>query len=256
MSRTKRLTREKFIAGMFAALDQGHYDISLTDLCQSLDVTTGSFYSHFTDMPELHAAVTEIWRRDRIAVLPDTSGDGVQDPLDILRKIREAADDAAERDSTMRRWAATAKAAGSAVSDRAPAWARSALAVAAAVAEVDEIIADHLTTAITHLGFTGGEATACASWLAAGLQVAARARDREGFETVLNVLARAEAFTPQGPEVTSTAAEPDAVMLYATARELPEAERRLLGEVARRLAAGRSEEDPQPGQDRAGAGQG
>jgi AcrR family transcriptional regulator len=256
MSRTPRQTRETFITGMFAALDQGHYDISLTDLCKNLDVTTGSFYSHFTDMPELHAAVTDIWRRARIAAMPDTSGDGVQDPLDILRKIREAADDAAERDSTIRRWAATAKTPGSAVSDKAPAWARSAPAVAVAVAEVDQIIVSHLARAVTDLGFTGAEAEAVASWLAAGLQVAARARDREGFETVLNVLARAEAFTPQGPEVITTAAEPDAVMLYATARALPEAERRLLGDVARRLAAGRSVEDSQPGQDRAGAGQG
>jgi AcrR family transcriptional regulator len=256
MSRTKRLTRKDFITGMFAALDRGHYDVSLTDLCKTLDVTTGSFYSHFADMPELHSAVTEIWRRNRIAALPDMSGDGVHEPLDILRKIREAASDAAELDSTIRRWAATANP-GSAVGVKAPAWARSAPAVAAAVAEVDQVIADYLTRAVTDLGFTGAEATAVASWLAAGLQVAARARDREGFETVLNVLARAEAFTAQGPEVTSTtAAEPDAVRIYATARELPEAERRLLGDVARRLAAGRSEGEPQLGQDRAEAGQG
>ena len=256
MSRSTRRNRDDFISGMFAALDRGHYDISLTDLCLELVVTTGSFYSHFAAMPELHRAVTEIWRRDRIAALPDTSGNGVHDPLDILRKIREAAGDAADRDSTMRRWAATAKTPGAAVADKAPAWARSAPAVAAAVTEVDQIIATHLIREVTHLGFAGSEATACASWLAAGLQVPARARDRAGFEIVLNVLARAEAFTPQGPEVTSSAAEPDAVRLYATARALPDAERRALGEVARLLAAGRSVEDAQLGQDRAEAGQG
>ncbi len=87
--------------------------------------------------------------------------------------------------------------------------------------------------------------------------MAARARDREGFETVLNVLVRSEAFTTQGPEVTSTtAAEPDAVRIYATARGLPEAERRALGEVARLLAAGRGAEETQLGQDRAEAGEG
>jgi len=264
MSRSTRLTRDNFITGMFGALDQGHYDISLTDLCAALGKTTGSFYSHFGDMPELHSAVAEIWRRERIAALPDTSGDGVHEPLDILRKIREAAAASAERDSTMRRWAVTSNPPvrfvtageiaaqvaryladkGSAVGVKAPAWARSAPAVAAAVAEVDQIIADDLTRAVIDLGFTGGEATACARWLAAGLQVADAARDREGFEAVLNVLARAEAFAPQGPEVTS-AAEPDAVRIYATARGLPEAERRALGEVARLLAAGRGPEEPQ-----------
>lgn len=255
MSRSTRLTRDNFIAGMFAALDQGHYDISLTDLCTALGVTTGSFYSHFGDMPELHSAVTDIWRRERIAALPDTSGDGVHEPLEILRKIREAAAASAERDSTMRRWAVTSNP-GSAVGVKAPAWARSAPAVAEAVAEVDQIIADDLTRAVTDLGFTGGEATACARWLAAGLQVADTARDREGFEVFLNVLARAEAFTTQGPEVTSAAGEPDAVRIYATARGLPEAERRALGEVARLLAAGRGPEGPQLGQGRAKAGEG
>jgi AcrR family transcriptional regulator len=256
MSRSTRLTRDNFITGMFAEVDKGNYGISLTDLCNRLDVTTGSFYSHFGDMPELHAAVTEIWARERIAALPDTSGDGVHDPLDILRKIQEAAGDAADRDSTMRRWAATAPAPGSAVPDRAPAWARSAPAVAAAVAAVDQIIAGHLTREVTHLGFTGREPADLANWLAAALHDPAVARDREAFETLLGVLVRAEAFTPQGPAVTtSTGSEPDAMRLYATARGLPDAERHVLGEVARLLAAGRNADDPQAGQDRAEAGQ-
>jgi AcrR family transcriptional regulator len=256
MSPSKRLTRDRYITGMFAALDQGHYDISLNDLCSGLGATTGSFYSHFADMAELHSEVIEIWRRDRIAALPDTSGDGVHDPLDILRKIREAADHAAGRDSAMRRWAATAKTPGAAVALKEPAWARDAPAVAAAVDEVDEMIVDLLTRAFTDLGFTGREPADLARWLAAALQVEARARDWEGFETVLDVCVRAEAFMPQGPEVGSNAAEPDAKRLYATARALPDAERRALGEVARLLAAGRSPEEAQPGQDRAEAGQG
>ncbi len=251
-----RLTRAHFIAGMFAALDRGQYDISLTDLCTALGVTTGSFYSHFRDMPKLHSAVIEIWRRERIAALPDTSGDEVHEPLHILRKIREAADDAADRDSTIRRWAATAKTPGSDVPLKAPAWSTSAPAVAAAVTEVDRIIADHLTRAVTDLGYTGREPADLASWLAAALQVAARARDREGFETVLHVLVRAETFAPHGPEITSTAADPEAMMLYATARALPEPERRALGEVARLLAAGRSADETQPSQEPAKAVQG
>ena len=255
MSPSRRLTPGHFVTGMFAALDEGYYDISLTDLCHKLGVTTGSFYSHFGDMRELHEAVIEIWRRERAAALPDTSGDGIHDPLVILREIREAAGKAAGRDSAMRRWASSAKSPEYDVPDRAPAWARSAKAAARAVAEVDQIIVAQLTRALTDLGFADREPADLARWLAAALQVPARARDGKGFETVLDVWIRAEAFSPEGPAVTSTPAGTDAIMLYTTARTLSDAQRRALTDVARLLAAGRSTGEDPPGQDRAEAGQ-
>jgi AcrR family transcriptional regulator len=254
MTRGARLTRQRFIDGMFEALDLGRFDISLKDLCQGLGVTTGSFYSHFADMHELHSAVIEIWRAGLVAALPDTSGDRVHDPLDRLRKIRLAAAQAASRNGTIRRWAASAAVPGSAGPLGIPAWVRSAAEVAAVVAEVDQVIAGHLTREVTDLGFTGREAADLARWLAAALQAGDLARDQEGFETVLDVFVRAEAFPLQGPAVISDAAAPDAMRLYSTARGLPPDERRALGEMARLLAAARSGEGNPDGEDRAEAG--
>jgi len=222
--RTARLSRDSFREGMLAALDEGRHDISLKELCASLGVTTGSFYSHYRDMAELHREVAGIWLRDRVAAL-DAPGDGVRDPLDCLRRALAAAGDTAVRDGAMRRWA-------TAVSASDAAWVESIPAVAEAVAELDRAIEDYLTAAVTDLGFTGREPADLARWLAAALQVPARARDPEGLETVLGVWTRAVAFQPGGPAVVSSDAAPDAIRLYTTASALPQGARQALQHVA------------------------
>ena len=248
MSRGRRRRREDFIAGMFATLDQGRFDISLKDLCSGLKVTTGSFYSHYGDMPELHRDIAEIWRQDRVAALPEAPANGVDDPLESLRMIRAWAEGSTVRDGAMRRWAAT-------VSTSNDGWVHSIPVVGDAVAELDRVVVDYLTRAVTDLGFTGRQPADLARWLAAALQAPALTRDREGLETNLDVWIRAAAFSSEGPEVASAIAAPDAMRLYTTARRLPPGALQTLQQVAQMVADAKSADDPPPDHGRAGAGQ-
>jgi AcrR family transcriptional regulator len=250
MKHSRRLTREDFQEAMLATVDQGRFDISLNDLCEGLGVTTGSFYSHYPAMTDLHRDFAEVWLEDRTAALAKANApdDGVREPLDRLREIRAAAAAVAVRDATMRRWAAT-------VSASDTAWAQSIPVVAAKVAELDQVIEDYLTSALTDLGFTGREPADLARWLAAALQVPARARDAEGLETILDVWAIAVAFRPEGPAVAADLAAPDAIRLYTMARRLPPEAQRSLQQVVKLIADARHGDNAPQGHHQATAGQ-
>jgi AcrR family transcriptional regulator len=232
---------------MFATLDQGRFDISLKELCSGLGVTTGSFYSHYGDMPELHRDLAGIWLQDRVAALPEAPADGVDDPLESLRGVQAWAAESTVRDGTMRGWAA-------AVSTSDAGWVHSIPVVRDAVSELDQAVVDHLTRALTDLGFTGRQPADLARWLAAALQAPALTRDREGLETSLDIWVRAVAFSPEGPAVERATAAPDATRLYTTARRLPPGALQTLQQVAELVADAQNADDP-PDHGRAGAGQ-
>jgi AcrR family transcriptional regulator len=73
MKQGKRLTREDYQSAMLAAVDQGRFDISLNDLCRNLGVSTGSFYSHYDEMAELHREVAGIWLQGRATALAEAA---------------------------------------------------------------------------------------------------------------------------------------------------------------------------------------
>lgn len=251
MKESGRLTRKDFQGAMFDALDEGRFDISLHDLCRILGKTTGSFYSHYGEMTELHRDIAEIWLQDCAMALAEVaakSENGVRDPLVSLRDYLAAVGAGAVRAATMRRWADT-------VSSSDSAWARSIPVVAAKVAELDQVMVDHLTPSLTHLGFTGRESADLARWLAAALQVPARARDTEGLETILDAWVRAVAFRPEGLAVTTGRPAPDAIRLYTTARNLPPGAQRSLNQLAREIARAQGGEEGPRGDGQAQAGQ-
>ena len=59
---THRLTAEDWIEAGFAVLaDSGPNALRVDALCERLNVTKGSFYWHFTDMPAYRCALVEAW---------------------------------------------------------------------------------------------------------------------------------------------------------------------------------------------------
>lgn len=234
MSPRQRVTRQGWVdATMRLSLDQDRLpaEVSVEALAGELDVTKGSFYSHFREKrQELHAAVISQWFRERVAGLPDIAVGAVQDPLDRVRMIRAAIADTAVRDGAMRRWAA---------SDRA---------AAEAVAEADQIVTSRLGRALTDLGFAAAESAALTRWLTAALSRRSIAEDQAGFDAVLAVLSRASV----APALDSLATA-DGIVLYTGGAGLGREEQLALQNVAALLAGrpGRDAVPPVPGQSHA-----
>lgn len=222
-------------------LDSGRppSEVSVAEMCRLLGVVEESFYGHFRDVGEFHAAVAAHWLGDRIAGLPGPAAGIVRDPVDRIRMIRAALAGTAARDAAVRRWAATDPAA------------------AAAAAEAARVLTSHLKAALTDLGLADRESAALADWLAAALQVEAKALDREGFETLLAVWARAAAIPSEAPAVEAVpGAEPGQTVYFAAPpRGLTTDEQAALNQIARLFAAGRAAEQQLPGQDREETGQ-
>ena len=81
--------------------------LTIANLCARLDVTTGSFYSHFESIHAFHSAFLEHWAEGRIYLLKEQVDD-VTDPLqriDLLRRIAIAVNHEAE--SAIRGWSRT-----------------------------------------------------------------------------------------------------------------------------------------------------
>jgi AcrR family transcriptional regulator len=61
-SSSRRLTADDWIQAGFELLAEGGPNaLRIGSLCDRLDVTKGSFYWHFTDMPAYRAALTSAW---------------------------------------------------------------------------------------------------------------------------------------------------------------------------------------------------
>lgn len=62
---TVALSKEKWIShGLTVLAKQGHGALKADTLARSLKVTRGSFYWHFKDISDYHAAVIELWRQE------------------------------------------------------------------------------------------------------------------------------------------------------------------------------------------------
>ena len=58
----RRLTADDWIEAGFAVLaDNGPHALRIDPLCERLNVTKGSFYWHFTDMPAYRSALVKAW---------------------------------------------------------------------------------------------------------------------------------------------------------------------------------------------------
>ena len=101
-----RLSRSDWVAAGLAALARDGGDGLKADvLAKRLGVSRGSFYWHFADLDDFHAAVTEAWQDRAVdAVLRGLRGDGA-------RRLRQLLSVALRSDPSleigMRAWAAS-----------------------------------------------------------------------------------------------------------------------------------------------------
>ncbi len=249
MSPRKQVSRQAFVDALWGDLNEGRYGVSVAELCHRLGVTKGSFYSHFSGQAELHAEVVRIWLAGRAGTLPDPAAGSVMDPVDALRKIREALSATAVLDGAIRRWAADERAA-----RRADGPSRPPEVVEDAVVEADRIAAGYLARALIHLGLAGDESAFLAAFISAALRAPEVAADRDGFEALLELLARAVAFPSEASGAGGAA--PDAVALYRTAVDLRPEHNQVLRRLARMIADGQAAEELPAGGGEAEAGRG
>lgn len=245
MSPRTRITREQWLAAMSGLLADGLVpaDMPLSNLCQQLGVTKGSFYSHFPGgLDELHREIIGRWRRETDDGGLATTMAAIRGPRDRLRLLRARALETAQRDGAMRRWGA-----------RDP-------AAADAVARADAEVTGHVTTALHDLGISAEDAAVMGELLVhafAGAHHTSPAPPQSSparFETILDILTRAAAGQTReagqtgeagqtreagqaagGVDVTAGPA-PDEVVLFTIAQGLPAEARRDLRDQAQRFA--------------------
>jgi AcrR family transcriptional regulator len=230
MSPRTRVTREQWLEAMSSLLTEGLVpaDIPLSELCQRMGVTKGSFYSHFPGgLEQLHREIIGRWQRESGTDDLAATMQAVRDPRDRLRLLRARALQTAQRDGAMRRWGA-----------RDP-------AAAAAVARADAEVTGYAAGALQDLGFPGEEASLVAGVLVcafAGAYHTSAAPPQSNpaqFETLLGILARAaNARAGQAPTEVDMApgSAPDEVVLFTIAQGLPAEARRDLRDQAQRFA--------------------
>jgi AcrR family transcriptional regulator len=103
-----RRSKDDYYRAALDLLAEGGVDLlTIANLCSRLDVTTGSFYAHFTGIREFHMAFLEQWEAGRIYLLKeqvDCTTDSL-DRIDLLRRIAVGVNHEAE--SAIRGWART-----------------------------------------------------------------------------------------------------------------------------------------------------
>jgi AcrR family transcriptional regulator len=103
-----RQTKDDYYRIALDLLGDGGADaLTIANLCSRLEVTTGSFYSHFDSIRGFHSAFLDHWAEGRIYQLKEQV-DAVTDPLQrvaLLRRIAVALNHEAE--SAIRGWSRT-----------------------------------------------------------------------------------------------------------------------------------------------------
>ena len=139
----RKLSREEWIEGAFAALTEGGIDaLRVEPLAKRLGVTKGSFYHHFENRRSLHLAMLDEWERLGTAQIIDDVEEVASTPLEQLRALATATfasdpvGDAIE--TSIRSWAATDE------------------TVKAAVARVDERRLGYVTGLLRAAGMAKG----------------------------------------------------------------------------------------------------
>ena len=87
-----RLTRDDWLDAAHAAVVEGGFDaVRVLVLADTLGVTRGSFYWHFSDHAELMAALVARWRERELAVHQSTVARTLDDPVADLEQVLETA---------------------------------------------------------------------------------------------------------------------------------------------------------------------
>jgi AcrR family transcriptional regulator len=143
--RKPRLSRNDWLlAGFRGLVAHGPAALQVQALARDLGTTKGSFYWHFKDLGDLHAALLDLWQTR--ALPPETETEPVAQAATVLRRLVQQA---ANHDDP---------ALGVASVDAAlRAWARSEPAAAAALARVDRARLDRLSELLTRCGVTNPE---------------------------------------------------------------------------------------------------
>jgi AcrR family transcriptional regulator len=242
MSPRTKITREQWITAMIGLLAAGRNpaDMALSELCEHLGVTKGSFYAHFSGgLDELHQEVIARWLQDNPVVPLTSTLTAVRDPADRLRLLWAQLAETARPDGAMRRWAA-----------------RDGHA-ATAVATVDRHVMESVTAALSDMGFLPGQADVLGMFLTSAFAGAYHSvpdpprADLDAFETLLEIIGRAapvRAVPGGAQEVLMTAGSaPDQVIFFMVPKGLSAAAKKELTAHAQQLvqqAAGSDEQRP------------
>ncbi len=91
-SETPKLNRDDWLDAAFNAVAEGGFDnVRVLVIADSLGVTRGSFYWHFTDHPALIAALLTRWRERELALNLRLQSGSSGDPKVDLEQLLEAA---------------------------------------------------------------------------------------------------------------------------------------------------------------------
>lgn len=121
-----RLTREDWLlTGLAALCEGGPGALGAEPLARRVGATKGSFYWHFDDVPDFHAALLALWQTDAEAAL--LSADGSTDTARLRATAQTIADSATSDSHALRAEPAIR------------AWARGNALAACVVAGVDDV---------------------------------------------------------------------------------------------------------------------
>ena len=104
-----RRTREEWLQAALDALSEfGEARIRLRDLCETLGVTTGSFYAHFEGREDFIRQVVQYWKHRYTDEFNDTMKDAAVEPRRRLIAVAEGVigQDLGRYDVVVRAWAA------------------------------------------------------------------------------------------------------------------------------------------------------
>jgi AcrR family transcriptional regulator len=89
---TARLTRDDWLDAAFAAVVEGGFDnVRVLVIADTLGVTRGSFYWHFSDHADLVASLLARWREREGAMNLRWQSESTADPIADLEQLLEAA---------------------------------------------------------------------------------------------------------------------------------------------------------------------
>ena len=91
-SEAPRLSRDDWMDAAFVAVVEGGFDnVRVLVIAETLGVTRGSFYWHFTDHADLVAALIARWREREIEMDNRLKGESTADPAADLEQVLEVA---------------------------------------------------------------------------------------------------------------------------------------------------------------------
>lgn len=146
MTKASRLTKQDWLrAGFVSLVENGPSGLKAEPLARRLNTTKGSFYWHFRDVSQFHAAMMTFWQQgafaDIVAFLEREPS--VPKRLRLLGQIATGA-----------AWAGYQ---GAPIEPAIRAWSRSDAKVAQVVLQIDQQRLSYLTTMLDEIGITNPE---------------------------------------------------------------------------------------------------